>query len=151
MGRLNANISHGDLKVSIRHGGGGTDVASLIGPVVIAVIAVALIEFVLSIIVWLAVVFGVVTFLAVALLTWWLITNPARKMRFDEAYAAGAARLRAADEAKAMQRQAFALELARASAPVINNIIDPAALIAAALAGAKQQPQPVTIRAEVER
>lgn len=150
MGRLNANISHGDLKVSIRHGG-GADPGGLIAVVVIAAVAVAVVEFVLSIIVWLAVGFGVAALLAVALLAWWLLTNPARKARYDEAYRAGAASLRAAEEARAMQRQAFALELARASAPVINNIIDPA-LIAAAVAGAQLQPQAVRVlRGEVER
>jgi hypothetical protein len=140
----------GQLDVHIRHGGGGgPSLDGLVVPVVLAALATAVIEFVLSIIVWLAIIMGVVLAAALAVLIWWLRTQPARKARFDEAYRAGAARLRAADEAKVLQRQAFALELARASAPVINNIIDPAA-IAAAVAGAQRQPARV-LRAEVER
>lgn len=142
----------GQLDVHIRHGGGGgPDLSGLIGAGilcgVIAGVAMAVMEFALLI----AVVLIAVLVIAAAGLAWWLITNPARKARFDEAYRAGTATLRAADEARALQRQAFALELARASAPVINNIIDPS-LIAAAVAGAQLQPQPVRVlRGEVEK
>lgn len=73
-----------------------------------------------------------------------------------------AARMQVAEDrkhAEALERHQRALELARASAPVVNvtNTVDPAGLIAAALtagmnaAQPARQPAPVVIRGEVER
>ena len=158
MSRLNMNIRHGDLGVRISHGGGGDlDLGGLILPVVIIVVAAAVIEFVLSIIVWLAVASGVAVFLAAAVLAWWLVTQPARRARFAEATRAAFAALEAAEAAKVERRQQFALELARASAQP-----DPAtlaAVVAAAIAGTQVRPgtglehlfQPQVIRAQVNR
>jgi len=55
--------------------------------------------------------------------------------------------------ARLAAKRAHEIEVARAGATVIQNVIDPAPFVAAALTalGVQPQPQPVTIRAEVER
>lgn len=132
----------------------GPDLSGLIGAGVLvgAVIgvAVAVIEFAAVI----AAVLIAVVVLAAGLLTWWLLTQPARKARFDAAYRAAFTAREEASRAHALQRQQFAVELARASAPQIQNVIDPAPFVAAALAALGVQPQPEPVRAvrgEVER
>ena len=141
----------GQLDVHIRHGGGGgTDpqivavvaVAAILGSGILAALAVV-IEI-------LAVILGAILVLVVAVLAWWLCTQPARKARHAEVYRAAFAAREEAEQRQALQRRQLALELARASAPVINNIIDPAA-IAAAVAGAQQQHPARVLRGEVER
>jgi hypothetical protein len=139
----------GQLDVHIRHGGGGPDLGGLIY-VAIAVVIAVVAEFVLSIIVWLAVAVGVALVLALALLTWWLLTQPARKARFAETYRQADELARETKRREALERHQRALELARASAPVIQNVIDPSA-IAAALAGAQLQHPAGVVRGEVER
>jgi hypothetical protein len=58
---------------------------------------------------------------------------------------------RVQEAARLAGQRAHELEVARASATVIQNIIDPAALLAAALRQSGPQAVPVTVRAEVER
>ena len=65
---------------------GGPDLGGLVVPVVIAAVAVAVAEFVLSIIVWLAIAAGVVLVLAAAGLIWWLRGAPKRRAAYDAAY-----------------------------------------------------------------
>lgn len=66
----------------------GPDLDGLIVPVVIAVVVVAVVEFVLSIIVWLAVGAGVVLVLGAAGLIWWLRGAPKRRAEYAALYAA---------------------------------------------------------------
>ena len=66
----------------------GPDLGGLVVPVVLVAVAVAVIEFVLSIIVWLAIAAGVVLVLAVAALAWWLRGAPKRRAEYAAAYAA---------------------------------------------------------------
>ena len=141
----------GQLDVHIRHGGGGPDLSGLIIPAVIVGVVVAVVMVVMQFIVWILAFLGAVFLVGAGLLTWWLCTQPARKARWAEAYRQAFAAREEADRQQVMQRQAFALELARASAPVINNIIDPAQL-AAAVAGAQLLRDPArVVRGEVER
>ena len=128
----------------------GPDLTGLIIPAAIVGVAVAVVMVVMQFIVWILAFLGVVLVLGAGLLTWWLLTQPARKARWAEAYRAAFAAREEAERQQALQRQAFALELARASAPVIQNIIDPA-LIAAAVAGAQLQHPAAVIRGKVER
>jgi hypothetical protein len=67
---------------------GGPDFTGLVGPVVLVAVAVAVIEFVLSIIVWVAIALGVVLVLVAAGLIWWLRGAPRRKAAYDAAYRA---------------------------------------------------------------
>ena len=60
----------------------------LIVPVGIAVVVVAVVEFILSIIVWLAIAAGVVLVLAAAGLVWWLHGAPKRRAEYAALYAA---------------------------------------------------------------
>ena len=132
-----------------RCGGGGADFASLLVPLIGLGAAAGVAMIVLALMWWIVAAVAVLAAAAV----WWLLTQPGRKARWDEAYRAAFAAREAAAAEIALQRQAFALELARASAPQIQNVIDPTPLVAAALAalGVQPQPQPVTIRAEVQR
>jgi len=57
----------------------GPDLSGIAGPVAIAVVVVAVVEFILSIIVWLAVAAGVVLVLVAAGLIWWLRGKPERE------------------------------------------------------------------------
>ena len=57
----------------------GPDLGGLIVPVVLVAVAVAVVEFILSIIVWLAVAAGVILVLVAAGLIWWLRGAPKRK------------------------------------------------------------------------
>lgn len=67
---------------------GGPDLGGLIVPVVIAAMFVAVVEFVLSIIVWLAIAAGVVLVIVAAGLIWWLRGAPKRKAEYAALYAA---------------------------------------------------------------
>ena len=120
------------------------DLSGLSGLGVLAGVAIGVAMAVMEFAALIAAVLIAVLVLAALLLAWWLITQPARKARWNEAYRAAFAAREEAAAALALQRRQFALEIARASAPVIQNIIDPAA-IAAAVAGA--QPQPVKVLA----
>jgi hypothetical protein len=66
----------------------GPDLDGLIVPVVIAAVFVAVVEFVLSIIVWLAVAAGIVLVIAAGGLIWWLRGAPKRKAEYAALYAA---------------------------------------------------------------
>ena len=66
----------------------GPDLGGLVVPVVLVAVAVAVVEFILSIIVWLAIAAGVVLVLAAAGLIWWLRGAPKRKAEYAAAYAA---------------------------------------------------------------
>lgn len=66
----------------------GPDLDGLAVPVVLVAIAVAVVEFILSIIVWLAVAAGVVLVVAAAGLIWWLRGAPKRKAEYAALYAA---------------------------------------------------------------
>ncbi len=88
---------------------------------------------------------------AVPLLVWRL--RVARR-RDTEAAAAYAAKVQAMGDAKrlqALEDHQRALEIARAGAPVIQNVIDPAALLAAAFAPRPAPYRAEVVRAEVER
>jgi hypothetical protein len=139
---------HGTWKTT---GGGGPDLSGLIGPAVMLGVAVGaamvIVEFALVI----AIALSAVLVLGGALLAWWLLKGrPAGEAKAE------AARLERAHayELEQARRDALAhqraLELAAAGAtviqPVIQNVIDPAALLAAAFA-----PPPAPYRAEVIR
>jgi len=148
MGKLGMNIQHGNLNVRIRHGG-GFDPGGLIQVAVLAGAAVGaaviIVEFA-----WLIITVGV---LAVAARLWLL-------HRRNVAIAVIAARgeliraeQRAREAAALTAQRAHEIDVARAGAqPIhIHNVIDPAPFVAAALTALGVQPQPVTIRGEVER
>ena len=65
------------------HGGGAETAAVLIGVILLAVIA----EWILSVIVWIAVILGVLLALAAAALVWWLRGRPAREAAWADRYA----------------------------------------------------------------
>lgn len=66
----------------------GPDLDGLIVPVVLVAVAVAVVEFVLSIIVWLAVAAGIVLVIVAAGLIWWLRGAPKRRAEYAAEYAA---------------------------------------------------------------
>jgi hypothetical protein len=66
----------------------GPHLGGLVVIVAIAAVAVAVIEFILSIIVWLAIAGGVVLVLVAAGLIWWLRGAPKRKAEYAALYAA---------------------------------------------------------------
>ena len=134
---------HGTWKTT----GGGGDLSGLLVAAVLVVIAAAAVMAVMEFIVLIAGILGVLLVLAAAGLAWYLHGQPARKARYAVAYQAAFAAREEAERRQALERRQFALELARASAPVIQNVIDPAFLLAAGL-----QPQPArVVRGEVER
>ena len=92
----------------------GPDLDGLIVPVVLVAVAVAVIEFVLSIIVWLAIAAGVVLVIAAAGLIWWLRGAPKRKAEYAALYAAAFKARRAVTATAAPQVSA-------GTAPAIEN------------------------------
>lgn len=66
----------------------GFDLEGLLVPVVLVAVAVAVVEFILSIIIWLAIAAGVLLALLAAVLVWWLRGAPKRRAEFTAAYAA---------------------------------------------------------------
>jgi|HubBroStandDraft_6_1064221.scaffolds.fasta_scaffold49723_9 hypothetical protein len=134
----------------------GPDLTALIVPAALIGGVVAMVAIVIEFAVLIAVFTGIVLALFAGLLAWWkLCAEPKHRAAISDAHAAREAAAAAAEQARALESHRRILEIASAfgaaSAPVIQNIIDPSAIIAAALAGAQPQPQPVTIRAEVER
>ena len=136
----------------------GPDLAGLIVPVAVIGAVAAMVMIVVEFALLIAAVAGTMFVLAVALLAYWkLRVEPRHRAIIAEGFAAR----REAEGRQVEQRQAFTLALAQASAPVIHNHIDPAAILGAidpaviaAVLDLKQQPwpqQPQTIRAEVER
>ena len=81
-------MGHGTWQGSGTWQSSGPDLGGLIVPVVIAAALVAVVEFILSIIVWLAIAAGVVLVLAAAGLVWWLHGAPKRKAEYAALYAA---------------------------------------------------------------
>ena len=72
------------------YGRGAETVAALAGVVLLAVIA----EWILSVIVWIAIALGILLVLAAAVLVWWLRGRLARQAAWDARYAAAFAPLR---------------------------------------------------------
>jgi len=134
-------------------GGGGLDPAVVIAIVALVLLfgggaATAVMAAVTELLIVIAVI-AVLLLVAAVVLVIWL----ARRRSVSDARAAvvRAEQVRAYEEGKrraALERHQRALELARASAPVI--ALDPAA-IAAAVAGAQQQHPARVIRGEVEQ
>lgn len=95
----------------------GPDLDGLIVPVVICAVVIAVAEFILSIIVWLAIAAGVVLVAAVAGFVWWRRGEPERKARYDAIYAAAfeARRRRGAITADAIP------QVSQGTAPAIEN------------------------------
>ena len=123
----------------------GPDLAGLIVPAAVIGAVVAVVAIIMEFAVLIAAVAGTVFVLAVALLAWWkFCAEPKHIAAIEDARAVR----EAADAARAVQRHASALELARAGAPVICNVLDPAA-IAAAFYGMQPQRQPVRVKAEI--
>lgn len=87
------------------------------------------------------------------LLGWWLLRGkPAGEAKAEAVRLERQQAREIEDARRAAVRHQRALELAAASAPVIQNVIDPAGLVAAAVARAQQQPAPARVyRAEVQR
>jgi hypothetical protein len=126
-------------------GGGGPDLSWLIWVGAVAGVAAAVAVIILELL-WL------IAALIAAASAAWFLTRGTRARRRAEVVAHWAAIREAAEEAdrlRALERHQRRLEIARASAPVVQNIIDTAALVAAALA---VQPDPArVVRGEVER
>ena len=130
--------------------GGGTGAA--VTAVIVAVVVLfgggtvaAVTAAVTELLITVAVIIGVLVAAAIALLAWWLHGRAARAVRDREAYAARVLQYEEGKRRAAMERHQRALELARASAPVI--ALDPAVIAAFA-----RQSQPVRVlRGEVER
>jgi hypothetical protein len=129
----------------------GPDLSSLVGPAVFIGIIAAVVAIVIEFAALIAATACAVLVAFAGLLAWWkLCAEPRHVAAISDAHAAR----EAAEQARALESHRRIMEIASAfgaaSAPVIQNVIDPAAIIAAALAGA--QPQPVqVIRAEVEQ
>jgi hypothetical protein len=66
----------------------GPDLGGLLVPVVLVAVVVAVVEFILSIIVWLAIAAGIVLVLVAAGVVWWLRGAPKRKAEYAALYAA---------------------------------------------------------------
>jgi hypothetical protein len=129
--------------------GGGPDMSWLAGLGAAAGVAAAA-AVVVTELLW--VIAALSAALIIALPVAWFATRGYRARRRAEVVARWAATREAAEEdrrRRALERHQRRLEIARAAAPVVQNVIDPAALIAAALA---VQPDPArVVRGEVER
>jgi hypothetical protein len=146
MSKFDTAINHGDLKVRIRHGGPGFSgliQAGLLAGAAIGAAAV-IIQFA-----WLIITLGA----AAAALRLWLLHR--RNLTLAAIAARGElirAEQRALAAARVAEQRAHEIAVAEAGRPVIQNVIHPDALAAAfAAAAAGAQPQPVTIRGEVEQ
>lgn len=148
-------MAHGTWKTT---GGGGDPGSAVLMAVAVAAVllfgggaAAAVAAAITELLIVIAVIIGVVVILGAAVLAWWLLKGrPAGDARAEagrleraQAYAVE----QAARDALAHQR---ALELAVAGRSVTQIVLDPAAIAAAALAGAERHPARV-IRGEVER
>jgi hypothetical protein len=137
MSKLDARIHHGDLNVSIRHGGGGPDLASLTGVVLAAATAAVLV--LLAFLAAALAIAGTVVFIAV-----WFGTRrcrAARRAAVTEALEAGRKRREAEiEDRRPRQAQAVAAAQAQAIAPYA------AAAVAAAL---HRQPETRPVRVPV--
>ena len=138
MSRL--DIRHGDLHIT--HGGSG-----LLGPAVLISAAAGLAVVIAQFIWW------IIAAAVIAAAAWFA---NARRIAANKArIAAAGAREREIQKAEAAARLAeqrrHELAVAAAGATVIQNIIDPAAILAAALHQSRPQPAPVAVRGEVER
>lgn len=147
---LNTNITHGDLKVSIRH---GSDPTALIGLALLAVVAYAAVIIIETYMWW--IIAATVTAGA-----GWLyarrrkaVAAAARAAAIAESFAREhQARAVEAAETLAAQRQ-HELAVAAVMAPQVHitNTIDPAAILAAAFGAVQYQPEPArVVRAEVQ-
>jgi|GEM_PF-6641590 len=140
-------------------GGGGPDSSVVIAAIIAAVflfgggtvaaVTEAVTAAVTELLIIVAVFIGVLVVAAVGLLVWWIRGMPVREARARATYSAQVEAYEEGKRRAAMERHQRALELARASAPVIQNVIDPAALLAAVV---QPEPQPVRVlRGQVER
>ncbi len=119
----------------------------LFGGGAMAAVAAAVTELIITV----AIIIGVLVVAAAVLLVWWVRRMPVREARARAVYAAQVEAYEDGKRRAALERHQRALELARASAPVIQNVIDPAAILAAD-AWQPRQPEPVRVlRGEVER
>ena len=149
-----------------RHGtwtetGGGGPGAGILAAVVIAVVLIfgggamaAVASAVTELLIVTAVIAGVVVVLGAVALAWWLLKGaPAADAKVAAARLERARVYEVEQARKDALRKQEALELARAGAqPVqIINVIDPAALLGAAFAGAERTYRAEVIRREVER
>ena len=96
------------------HGHGGGLDPSIAAPIAIAVVVVIIVEWILSIIVWLAVAAGVVLVLVAAGLIWWLRGAPKRKAEYAALYAA-------AFEARRTVTATAAPQVSAGTTPAIEN------------------------------
>lgn len=129
----------------------GPDLSWLIGAGVVAGVAVAAVTVILELL-WLIAALTIALLVAVPV-AWFLTRGIRARRRAEVAAQWGAAREAAveADRLRQVERHQRRLEIARASAPVVQNIIDPAG-IAAALGVQYQLRQPArVVRGEVER
>ncbi len=131
--------------------GSGVAIAAIIGAVFLfgggamAAVVAAVTELLITV----AIIIGVLVVAAAGLLVWWMRRMPVREARDRQAYDARVLQHEEGKRRAVLERHQRALELARASAPVIQNVIDPAALLAAAV---QYQPEPVRLlRGEVEQ
>jgi hypothetical protein len=117
------------VAVVLLSGGGAAAIAAVVAAVTGLLIAVAVIT-------------ALILVAAVVVLVLWLHGRPAREARAREFYASRVRAFEQSKQAAALERHQRALELARASAPVIQNIMpDPAPLFAAFLDRQLQPPQ----------
>jgi hypothetical protein len=135
----------GQLDVHIRHSGGCFDLGEVIQVAVIAGVAIG-VAVIIAEFAWLIITLGVIAVAARLYLHY-------RRTVAIRAIAAQGERVRAeqaALEAAALERRMrHEIEVAKAGATVIQNIIDPAAItasVAAALTRAQQQPCPRPVR-----
>ena len=125
----------------------GPDLSALLVPAAVIGAVAAMVMIIVEFAVLIAAVAGTMFVLAVALLAWWkLRVEPRHRAIIAEGFAAR----REAEAQQALQRQAFALALARAGAPVIQNVIDPAAVLGALFGVPQPQPRPQPIRVKAE-